>query len=244
MEAEINNSQTLMIPKVLYGPLGQAGKGWQRIATAAWNQGWQMALADIEWIDLLKSPGLIITARAPSGMLYPHLKQEPFVAAYMIHAKLTKVADKNCACDQPSAWFRLRDLALEAFNWPWYCLGQLSPEIRFMPLTSKPFPTDQAWQEEKQKCGRERLRRMMQHFKLFAQLDPWITSNGMGWIDQLGPRPKGWLGMLGGGIDMPSEMLYDIVCKLSPKDAERQIYTWMKANGIEPLPVPLDIGPN
>jgi hypothetical protein len=181
MTSPANNcsSTTLLAPKALYGVAGQVGRFWKRLITIAWNEGWPAALEKIEWIDLAQIDGLILMEEFPHRGLTPHLREQPFYAAYKAHSELSKYARKQFLAKDSSQYFRLRDLTLEAMDWPWYVMGTMSVRIGFLPCADPLFPDRAAWEQELARVHSIALQKFMRHFDMIAALDPRISLNGL-----------------------------------------------------------------
>jgi hypothetical protein len=164
-------------PRMLYGTIGNAGRGWKRVVRRAWESGWEAALEGIEWIDLMDNRCEILLGDAPTATLSPRLRTQPFFAAYRIHSELKKIVFVfDPACPGPisvSKFVKFRDMSLQAVEWPWYSLGILWPEGSFI----KPYYDDDVQTEEK-RLARICLKKIIPHFPLLAQLETRFSRDG------------------------------------------------------------------
>ncbi len=213
------------VPAMLYGTLGKAGRGWSKIAAKAWASGWEEALNGVEFVDLMECPGPIMLGSRPSPLLVPECRVKPYFAMYCVHPGMLHAANQSLARDQMH--FRLRDLTLQALDWPWYAISTLWPGIGFLPPCDDCFQSTDEWHNEEKKVALQALRKITRHFSLMKPLEMRFTGEGLA---QPIP-PPGKVRIFGVyrhclKLGIPKSVVEKSMV-LPPVEVERQLFAWM-----------------
>jgi len=183
---------TFLIPSGFFGTTAATKTWWTDIARKAWQEThWHGVLDELDLIPADSKPGPIVVwnyDRRDSKTDVPGLWYTEKDCWQLNWILESLPADYDELLNQPELHLRL---VLDAMKHPWFCLGMLEGDPRFLPFLYSGYKVHEAGEEVHERVTRPLLRAFLRRFSEIVTLDDRIaTASGRFGVKVVGVREQ------------------------------------------------------